>query len=185
MDRRIKKNQAAITKAFIDLLAEKDFEKITINEIAERADVNRGTVYSHYMDKYDLLDKCIEAKFTLLLEYCYTDDGESYPSKTSLLRTLEHMEDDESFYRNLITNKSFPSFRNHLQQLLNTQIKNQVPDHYVSLNGVSTDIVVQFYSSAIVGVIEWWFTHTVRYSAKEMTEQLWALLESNRIIPFS
>ncbi|MFD0697655.1 TetR/AcrR family transcriptional regulator [Paenibacillus sp. GCM10027628] len=47
--------------ALIHLIGEKDFEKITINEIAERADVNRGTIYSHYSDKYDLLDKCLEA----------------------------------------------------------------------------------------------------------------------------
>ncbi|WP_277408505.1 TetR/AcrR family transcriptional regulator [Lacrimispora xylanisolvens] len=60
MDRRIKKTRQLIMDTFIDLLSEKEFEKITINDIAERADINRGTVYLHYMDKYDLLDKCIE-----------------------------------------------------------------------------------------------------------------------------
>ena len=55
---------------FIDLLAEKGFEKITVNDIAERADINRGTVYLHYVDKFDLLDKCVETYVELLLNHC-------------------------------------------------------------------------------------------------------------------
>ena len=68
MDRRVRKSQQAILEAFVGLLAEKDFERITMNEIAERADVNRGTVYLHYVDKFDLLDHCIDAQLTHLME---------------------------------------------------------------------------------------------------------------------
>lgn len=54
MDRRIQKTRQSIMNTFIDLLAEKGFEKITINDIAERANINRGTVYLNYVDKFDL-----------------------------------------------------------------------------------------------------------------------------------
>lgn len=67
MDRRIQKTKDAIIKAFVELMAEKNFEQITINEIADRADVNRGTVYLHYVDKYDLLDQCIETHLNKLM----------------------------------------------------------------------------------------------------------------------
>ena len=56
-DLRVKKTLLAIGSAFLDLLDEKPFEKIQINDIAERAMINRGTFYLHYRDKYDLLDK--------------------------------------------------------------------------------------------------------------------------------
>lgn len=59
MDRRIQKTQDAIFEAFVGLMAEKNFEQITINGIVDRANVNRGTIYLHYQDKYDLLDQCI------------------------------------------------------------------------------------------------------------------------------
>lgn len=49
-DRRILRTKQSITKSFLELFSEKDFEQITINEIAERANVNRGTVYLHYSD---------------------------------------------------------------------------------------------------------------------------------------
>jgi AcrR family transcriptional regulator len=70
VDRRIEKTRQLIINTFIDLLAEKGFEKITISDIAERANINRGTVYLHCVDKFDLLDKCIESYVELLLHRC-------------------------------------------------------------------------------------------------------------------
>ena len=54
-DRRIRKTKSAIKSSFIELLNEKELEKITIQDIANRADINRGTFYLHYEDKYLLL----------------------------------------------------------------------------------------------------------------------------------
>lgn len=47
-------------KAFLDLLAEKDFEYITVKEICKRADVNRSTFYLHYETIADLLNESVE-----------------------------------------------------------------------------------------------------------------------------
>jgi len=183
MDRRIKKNQTAIMNALIQLIGEKDFEKITINEIAEHADVNRGTIYSHYSDKYDLLDKCLEAHLYHLIESCSSvDETEPYPSKSSLLRTLGQMEKNALFYRNVLSNKGIPSFRNHLQKMMSNQVMEQIIENNLSLNELSKDILVQFLSSAIVGVIEWWLTQPMPCSVEEITEQLWSLLEQNQMI---
>lgn len=60
MDRRVRKTQKAIMDAFLELLASKGFEQISINDIADTADVNRSTIYFHYADKYELFQKCIE-----------------------------------------------------------------------------------------------------------------------------
>ena len=51
-DRRVRKTRSAIKSSFIELLNEKELEKITIQDIADRADINRGTFYLHYEDKY-------------------------------------------------------------------------------------------------------------------------------------
>ena len=48
MDIRVKKTKRAIQKAFVALLREKPVEKITVKEIAERAEINKTTFYSHY-----------------------------------------------------------------------------------------------------------------------------------------
>lgn len=60
VDRRILKSQEAIKKAVIELMSKKNFDEITIQNISDKANVSRGTIYLHYLDKYDLLDKLIE-----------------------------------------------------------------------------------------------------------------------------
>ncbi|TXO01871.1 TetR/AcrR family transcriptional regulator, partial [Staphylococcus aureus] len=57
IDRRIRKSQVAMRNVFIELLHQHQLEEITVQQIADLADVNRSTFYTHYYDKYDLLEK--------------------------------------------------------------------------------------------------------------------------------
>ena len=57
MDLRIKKTKRAIRSAFYELIKEKPLEKITVREIAERAEINKTTFYAHYETVYDLVDQ--------------------------------------------------------------------------------------------------------------------------------
>ena len=56
-DRRIRKTKQVLRQSFASLLAEKPLEDITVKELTERADINRGTFYYHYKDIYDLKDQ--------------------------------------------------------------------------------------------------------------------------------
>lgn len=60
VDLRIIKTRRSIEEAFIGLLEEKQFEKITVQNILDKALVNRKTFYKHYEDKYNLADTIIE-----------------------------------------------------------------------------------------------------------------------------
>lgn len=57
MDLRVTKTERAINNAFNDLMREVGFTKLTISDIIKRAEINRSTFYSHYLDKNDLLEK--------------------------------------------------------------------------------------------------------------------------------
>lgn len=46
--------------ALTRLLREKDFEAISVSDIAREAGVNRGTFYLHYVDKFDMMDQLID-----------------------------------------------------------------------------------------------------------------------------
>ena len=54
VDRRIVKTKEALKAAMVSLLEEKELSKITVKELCERADINRGTFYTHYADQVDL-----------------------------------------------------------------------------------------------------------------------------------
>lgn len=54
-DLRIVKTRKALFDAFLELVSEKPFDAITVNEICKRALVRRATFYNHFADKYDFL----------------------------------------------------------------------------------------------------------------------------------
>ena len=56
-DPRVKRTRKLINQAFFDLMNEKGFQAITVQDITDRAEVNRATFYAHYEDKYDLLEQ--------------------------------------------------------------------------------------------------------------------------------
>lgn len=59
-DRRTRYTKAMIHRAFFDLLREKGFDRVTVTDLCKRSDINRGTFYLHYVDKYALLDEVID-----------------------------------------------------------------------------------------------------------------------------
>lgn len=61
-------------KAFLDLLAEKDFEYITVKDICKKAEVNRSTFYLHYETIADLLDESVEYMSNGFLKYFCEND---------------------------------------------------------------------------------------------------------------
>ena len=109
-DRRVRKTRSAIKSSFIELLNEKELEKITIQDIADRADINRGTFYLHYEDKYLLLSD-MEDEFIsqmTFLNHLHNIMGKD-PEDTAknfiniiLKNMLQHISDNITFYQTIL-----------------------------------------------------------------------------------
>lgn len=67
LDPRIRRTRMSLQHALCSLLATKEFEKISVQDIAEAAAVNRATFYDHYPDKFALLECMVGARFAELL----------------------------------------------------------------------------------------------------------------------
>jgi AcrR family transcriptional regulator len=66
-DRRIRRTRQLLRQASIDVMREKGFRATSIQEIAERANVSRGTFYAHFVDKYALLESLLREEFQNLI----------------------------------------------------------------------------------------------------------------------
>lgn len=176
MAKRIPKSRQAINDAFMRLMAEKEFESITIKQIAAEANVNRGTVYLHFDDKYDLREQCIAAEINQLIRHCMSGDNLVHlPSKTALLHTFEYLEQHASFYSIMLKSKGSMVFRNQME----TMFRKSLIEHLDSINldqDRNRDITVQFLISASVGLLEWWIIRSMPYPPSVMVEQFWNLL---------
>src|SRR5512138_787509 len=86
LDPRVKRTRSLILQAFNDLLAEKSFDSISVQDVTEKAQINRATFYKHhFIDKYDLLDHWVQQQFRQELEARVLDACHYTPEN---LRTL-------------------------------------------------------------------------------------------------
>jgi AcrR family transcriptional regulator len=182
MDKRKQKSQKIIMSAFLELLKEKDFDKISMNDIAEKANINRGTIYLNFMDKYDLLDKCIESNFSELADECRNAVEEKKSlTKESLLFTFEYLEKHYDFLSTLFQSVGFSVFRKCMyEEIVRGLHRYGQPEN--ESNTIRSEVSVQFLASAITGVLEWWFANSMPCSSGEITDELWLILQNNRVI---
>lgn len=68
LDPRVIRTRGLILKSFEDLLAEKNFESVSVQDVTDKAQVNRATFYAHFPDKYALLDYSIQKMFMTEIE---------------------------------------------------------------------------------------------------------------------
>lgn len=68
LDPRVKRTRSLLEQSFMEVAAEKGFQSMSVQDITERAGVNRATFYAHFTDKYELLDYTVRQGFRLELE---------------------------------------------------------------------------------------------------------------------
>lgn len=175
MDRRVQRTRKVIMETFMGLLREKGFEKITINDIADRADINRGTIYLHYLDKYDIFEKCIDIYVEELLSQC-SDSEEIHLRSDAMEKIFRYLEEHIKLYKLLQENDKYGIFRTKLKTALLGQVAiamEVMPKEIATAH----EIASQFLVNGLLGVIEWWISSDMPCSAEEATEKLLAFLK--------
>lgn len=105
MDRRQKKTRQAIIDAFVKLLTKTSYEKVSVKDIIDAADVGRSTFYSHFETKDDLARQiCFELFdhiFSPVIPPCSTHNFSEMPqnTETRITHILYHLRDKREYYR--------------------------------------------------------------------------------------
>ena len=154
-------------------LSEKNFDDITIQDIADRADVNRGTIYLHYIDKYDLLDKMIDEHINKLWETTERVCEMEWVDATKTY--FEYFESNYLFFSTMLASKGAPSFRRKFLEFLIEAFKDEVDK--TKNHDLNSDIIVKFAANAYVGVLESWLKEGMPFPANVMANELGILLE--------
>src|SRR6202022_214366 len=68
IDPRIRRTRQMLFQAFEELLAEKAFDQISVQDLAERSTLNRATFYDHFPDKFALLEAMMGERFATLID---------------------------------------------------------------------------------------------------------------------
>ncbi|MEW4428223.1 TetR/AcrR family transcriptional regulator [Paenibacillus pabuli] len=177
VDRRILKSQEAIKSAFIELISEKEFDKITVKDICKGANVGNRTFYLHYLDKFDLLDKLIEEHIYNLKKLCKPRSGLDF--KEANVIWFEYLDNHYLFFSTMLAGKGAFAFRKHFLEFIIEELKNDVEIIKGKNQRFSESVLLNFFGAAIVGVVETYFMKGIPDPPEVVAEQLGMLIERN------
>ena len=158
-DRRVRRTRTSLHDAFLALVLEKGYEKTTIQDILDRADVGQSTFYVHFRDKEALLTASFD-EMRDQLEHQLADIDATSPLDVTLPAALlyEHAYRNQRVYRALCGRQGGALVQRYLRRLIGDLLRKHLRPH-VSRADVPAEVAAEFYTSAALGLLVWWIDH--------------------------
>ncbi|SEM04572.1 TetR/AcrR family transcriptional regulator [Paenibacillus sp. OK003] len=178
VDRRILRTRVMISEALLKILPQKAFTEISVVDIADQANINRSTFYAHFLDKDDLLDSMVNAKFQLLEQLlaernAHLGNLPSFNEPDPIFAVLfEHILEHDEFYRVMILINPPGNFNSRLNQVIREMFLDRISQLGMEQKEVPLDILLDHISFSTIGIIHKWLADSKVYSPHHMALQL-------------
>jgi len=167
-DRRTVKTCQAIQEALFALMQEKQYNKITIQDIIDRANVGRSTFYSHFDTKDELLFHCLEHLMEMLNQYIISYikmDGEK-PRLIPVVELFEHIKENSRVMKGLMKADHADLFFEKVQGYWNIKIEEYLCTKLLGNREpkVPLAILTNHISSTLINLLIWWISNKMMYT---------------------
>lgn len=175
MDRRVLRSRCQFRQALIELILDKGYEAITVEELTERANTARATFYSHYKDKEDLLASCVSDLSVELREHIdkvRTIDEAGFTGDI-YLAVFQHAIEERDMYRVILRGEGdgrafrqfFDNFRRRAERTYQERAERL---------GVQTRLPFEVLAHSVTGellaLLTWWIEKEPPYNKEEMSQ---------------
>lgn len=174
IDRRIGRTRMLLQDALFSLMQEKPYNKITIQEIIDKADVGRSTFYSHYETKDDLLFGSVEHLLESLNHYIINYLGKE-EERTKLLPVIElfdHFRENSKPLKGLMKAESSVLFFEKVQSYWNKSIEDYLKKKMPKDTEPKIPFVIlsNHITSTLIQLIKWWINNKMPYTSVQMDQ---------------
>ncbi|WP_071131103.1 TetR/AcrR family transcriptional regulator [Enterococcus timonensis] len=165
-DLRKIRTKKMIIDAFLELVEEKGMETVTIQEIADKAMINRATFYAHFTDKQDLYDSILEFAsnaFTSVIQ-----EDQLIHGRTIKLKHIENLltniyitvKKNQRFFITLTDGYANEFLRQKLADLLYVKYHDIFDSLRITENNleVPLDFIIEYMTAIFMGTLHWWLT---------------------------
>ena len=168
-DPRAIRSKKMFKEAILSLLVEEgSISQLTVQKIADRAELNRATFYLHYQDINDLLKQTTRELFDeMSIKLQALIQVEVFDNRDQLILFLDYIYENRKYFGVLLEQKNFESY---LFKLLKKFIemrrdikRDQLPENYVS-----SDIR----AASLMGIITWWIKDGIHFSSEYIADQI-------------
>ena len=176
-DRRAQKTRKALASALSELLTQKELHKITVQELCDKAELNRGTLYRHYLDVYDLYEK-IEKETVVDLALLLLDAGEQ-PTAEFFKKIIEYISQNKSIFRMVFSPNTTGQLRTQLSGMIKGIFQQkQIEKGVGSLSENDLNYMCSYRAQGCLAIISDWVTGDFKESEDFIIKTI-SLLDSN------
>jgi AcrR family transcriptional regulator len=177
-DRRVRRTKKLLTQALTQLLQEKQINEITVKELTDLADMNRGTFYLYYKDMFDMLEKIEDGMFEALdaIVSLHEHDDVSQQTKPILLDLFRFIEDNQEMCRVLLSPHGDMNFLHRLNEVVREKCLKAWPDIRKEKGEADFDYHYSFVVFGCAGIIRAWVNRNCPESAEKMAEMAYGMI---------
>ncbi len=175
IDRRKQRSRHALREALIALILEKGYEAVTVQDITDRANLNRGTLYLNYSDKRDLLLSSSNDVYNELLAQFVpitSDNLTTDVPERHLTIIFQHVAANANFYRVMLGEHGVPAFITRLRHTITEVSLGRLKQlrELASLSAIPSDLIAGYAGGAIIGVVEWWLENDMPITPEALAQ---------------
>ena len=176
-DRRTNRTRRSLSAAMVELVKEKRFDDITVQNVIDRADVGRSTFYSHFRDKEDLFQKNWERFLDLLAQQIEWDKA-GHASFVPVTFLFGHLQEAQSFYKGLVRSRMADSIFKSGVSYLSGKIEGALTARLRGkpATAVPIPILANYLASELFTLLQWWLDQKMPYPPERMDEIFHALV---------
>ncbi|MDQ7093547.1 TetR/AcrR family transcriptional regulator C-terminal domain-containing protein [Desulfosporosinus sp. PR] len=176
-DRRTIRTKKMIRSALAELIDEKGFINISVTDLTQRADINRGTFYLHYVDKYDLLEKIedeiiqeIEEETKHLDSVNMMNIDTTNEPLPFMVKLFEYFRENSVIIKSILGPKGDPTFDRKIKKFIETNLfeKQKSKSFNVDRAVIPEEYFRPYILSADLGVIQHWLEKGMKETPDEM-----------------
>ncbi|MGH2614783.1 MAG: TetR/AcrR family transcriptional regulator [Thermomicrobiales bacterium] len=168
-DRRSRRSQRLIVEALLALMREKRYDRITVQEIIDQADVGRSTFYAQFRNKEDVLVSEVERVLGLLHEQHLAPADDPADHLLPSAGFFRHVQETQSLYPALVRGLAIDPHYQAVHRYLRDQAAQQLALAAGSRDlAVPPEIVADYLAGALLTLVHWWLDHGLRYTPEQM-----------------
>jgi len=166
LDSRVKHSREALYNALFALMMERGYERLTIQNLLDRAEVGRATFYAHFESKDELL-----AGSVARLRQWLISEWRKLPEQRLgfTLPLFSHLASHSAIYQKSVARDSEVSVERHMRHMLHGLVRDDLTSRSVpGQDGASLDLAVQFVTGALWSTIAWWMASAMALPPPEL-----------------
>ena len=182
MDARVRYTKKVIRDCFLELLRDKELDKITVTELCSNAQINRATFYKYYDNPHDLLKKLEQEQLDHLAQRVRVEAKKRPFSYLHVI--LSDILDNRDLYLMIFEKSGDDSFRRQILDVCYEENMEVIRETFPALSPARQEWLYYFVAEGCNGILQRWLEDGEKQPAEEMLDFLdWTIRSINSYLP--